>query len=136
MYRYVMGSGGGVSNLLLGSEELGSTGVGRWNQDLMNAVNSDQVNNPEGTEQTADQLDFQASKSAKIRQDVTLVAGTEYTFSVWARAASGTQPFRLRYYDNVGVVGVLQRSQLRLLGAQRQGVTLSLSRLQIAARLL
>ena len=105
MYRYVMGSGGGVSNLLLGSEELGSTGVGRWNQDLMNAVNSDQVNNPEGTEQTADQLDFQASKSAKIRQDVTLVAGTEYTFSVWARAASGTQPFRLRYYDNVGGSG-------------------------------
>ena len=105
MYRYVMGSGGGVSNLLRGSEELGSTGVGRWNQDLMNAVNSDQVNNPEGTEQTADQLDFQASKSAKIRQNVTLVAGTEYTFSVWARAASGTQPFRLRYYDNVGGSG-------------------------------
>ena len=104
-HYYKSKSGGGVSNLLLGSEELGSTGVGRWNQDLMNAVNSDQVNNPEGTEQTADQLDFQASKSAKIRQDVTLVAGTEYTFSVWARAASGTQPFRLRYYDNVGGSG-------------------------------
>ena len=102
MYRYVMGSGGGVSNLLLGSEELGSTGVGRWNQNLMNAVNSDQVNNPEGTEQTADQLDFQASKTARITQDVTLVAGTEYTFSVWARAASGTQDFRLSYWDNVG----------------------------------
>jgi len=102
MYRYVMGSGGGVSNLLLGSEELGSTGVGRWNQDLMNAVNSDQVNNPAGTEQTADQLDFQADKAARIIQDVTLVAGTEYTFSVWARAASGTQDFRLSYWDNVG----------------------------------
>jgi len=104
-YHYYKSKSGGVSNLLLGSEELGSTGVGRWNQDLMNAVNADQVNNPSGTEQTADQLDFQASKSAKIRQDVTLVAGTEYTFSVWARAASGTQPFRLRYYDNVGGSG-------------------------------
>jgi len=107
MYRYVMGSGGGVSNLLLGSEELGSTGVGRWNQDLMNAVNANVsgVANPLNSDETVDQLDFQASKSAKIRQDVTLVAGTEYTFSVWARAASGTQPFRLRYYDNVGGSG-------------------------------
>ena len=106
-YHYYKSKSGGVSNLLLGSEELGSTGVGRWNQDLMNAVNANVsgVANPLNSDETVDQLDFQASKSAKIRQDVTLVAGTEYTFSVWARAASGTQPFRLRYYDNVGGSG-------------------------------
>ena len=104
MYRYVMGSGGGVSNLLLGSEELGSTGVGRWNQLLMNAVNANVsgVANPLNSDETVDQLDFQADKRARITQDVTLVAGTEYTFSVWARAASGTQDFRLSYWDYVG----------------------------------
>ena len=104
-YHYYKSKSGGVSNLLLGSEELDQSDQGEWVRYNMNAVNADQVNNPSGTEQTAEQLDFKASRTARIAQTVTLTAGTEYTFSVWARAASGTKPFRLRYWDNVGGSG-------------------------------
>lgn len=104
-YHYYKSKSGGLSNLLLGSEELDQSDQGEWVRYNMNAVNADQVNNPSGTEQTAEQLDFEASRTARIAQTVTLTAGTEYTFSVWARAASGTEPFRLRYWDNVGGSG-------------------------------
>ena len=104
-YHYYKSKSGGLSNLLLGSEELNRSSQGQWVRYNMNAVNADQVNNPSGTEQTAEQLDFKASRTARIAQTVTLTAGTEYTFSVWARAASGTKPFRLRYWDNVGGSG-------------------------------
>jgi len=73
----------------------------------MNAVNANVpgVSNPLSSDETVEQLDFEASTVARIAQTVTLTAGTEYTFSVWARAASATAPFRLRYWDNVGGSG-------------------------------
>jgi len=106
-YHYYKSKSGGVSNLLLGSEELDQSDQGEWVRYNMNAVNANVsgVANPLSSDETVEQLDFEASTVARIAQTVTLTAGTEYTFSVWARAASGTQPFRLRYWDNVGGSG-------------------------------
>ena len=106
-YHYYKSKSGGVSNLLLGSEELDQSDQGEWVRYNMNAVNANVpgVANPLSSDETVEQLDFEASTVARIAQTVTLTAGTEYTFSVWARAASGTKPFRLRYWDNVGGSG-------------------------------
>jgi hypothetical protein len=106
-YHYYKSKSGGVSNLLLGSEELDQSDQGEWVRYNMNAVNANVpgVANPLSSDETVEQLDFEASTVARIAQTVTLTAGTEYTFSVWARAASGTQPFRLRYWDSVGGSG-------------------------------
>lgn len=106
-YHYYKSKSGGVSNLLLGSEELNQSDQGEWVRYNMNAVNANVpgVANPLSSDETVEQLDFEASTVARIAQTVTLTAGTEYTFSVWARAASGTQPFRLRYWDSVGGSG-------------------------------
>ena len=106
-YHYYKSKSGGLSNLLLGSEELDQSDQGEWVRYNMNAVNANVpgVANPLSSDETVEQLDFQASTVARIAQTVTLTAGTEYTFSVWARAASGTKPFRLRYWDNVGGSG-------------------------------
>ena len=106
-YHYYKSKSGGLSNLLLGSEELDQSDQGEWVRYNMNAVNANVpgVANPLSSDETVEQLDFEASNVARIAQTVTLTAGTEYTFSVWARAASGTEPFRLRYWDNVGGSG-------------------------------
>ena len=106
-YHYYKSKSGGVSNLLLGSEELDQSDQGEWVRYNMNAVNANVpgVANPLSSDETVEQLDFEASTIARIAQTVTLTAGTEYTFSVWARAASGTEPFRLRYWDSVGGSG-------------------------------
>ena len=106
-YHYYKSKSGGLSNLLLGSEELDQSDQGEWVRYNMNAVNANVpgVANPLSSDETVEQLDFEASNVARIAQTVTLTAGTEYTFSVWARASSGTQPFRLRYWDNVGGSG-------------------------------
>jgi len=106
-YHYYKSKSGGVSNLLLGSEELDQSDQGEWVRYNMNAVNANVsgVANPLSSDETVEQLDFEASTVARIAQTVTLTAGTEYTFSVWARAASGTENFRLRYWDNVGGSG-------------------------------
>ena len=106
-YHYYKSKSGGLSNLLLGSEELDQSDQGEWVRYNMNAVNANVpgVANPLSSDETVEQLDFEASTVARIAQTVTLTAGTEYTFSVWARAASGTKPFRLRYWDNVGGSG-------------------------------
>ena len=106
-YHYYKSKSGGVSNLLLGSEELDQSEQGEWVRYNMNAVNANVsgVANPLSSDETVEQLDFEASTVARIAQTVTLTAGTEYTFSVWARAASGTEPFRLRYWDSVGGSG-------------------------------
>jgi hypothetical protein len=106
-YHYYKSKSGGLSNLLLGSEELDQSDQGEWVRYNMNAVNANVsgVANPLSSDETVEQLDFEASTVARIAQTVTLTAGTEYTFSVWARAASGTENFRLRYWDNVGGSG-------------------------------
>ena len=106
-YHYYKSKSGGVSNLLLGSEELDQSDQGEWVRYNMNGVDANVpgVANPLSSDETVEQLDFEASTVARIAQTVTLTAGTEYTFSVWARAASGTKPFRLRYWDSVGGSG-------------------------------
>ena len=45
-YHYYKSKSGGLSNLLLGSEELDQSDQGEWVRYNMNAVNADQVNNP------------------------------------------------------------------------------------------
>ena len=97
MYRYVMGSGGGLGNLLKASEEFQQTRD--WVRYPTNSqtptVNDDSRPDPNGGT-TADQVGLTANTSARLQQTVTLSASTEYTFSVYARAVSGTVDFRMR----------------------------------------
>ena len=97
MYRYVMGSGGGLGNLLKASEEFQQTRD--WVRYPTNSqtptVNADSRPDPNGGT-TADQVGLTANTSARLQQTVTLSASTEYTFSVYARAVSGTVDFRMR----------------------------------------
>ena len=97
MYRYVMGSGGGLGNLLKASEEFQQTRD--WVRYPTNSqtptVNDDSRPDPNGGT-TADQIGLTANTSARLQQTVTLSASTEYTFSVYARAVSGTVDFRMR----------------------------------------
>jgi len=97
MYRYVMGSGGGLGNLLKASEEFQQTDD--WVRYPTNSqtptVNADSRPDPNGGT-TADQVGLTANTSARLQQTVTLSASTEYTFSVYARAVSGTVDFRMR----------------------------------------
>jgi len=97
MYRYVMGSGGGLGNLLKASEEFQQTRD--WVRYPTNSqtptVNDDSRPDPNGGT-TADQVGLTANTSARLQQTVTLSASTEYTFSVYARAVSGSVDFRMR----------------------------------------
>jgi len=97
MYRYVMGSGGGLGNLLKASEEFQQTDD--WVRYPTNSqtptVNADSRPDPNGGT-TADQVGLTANTSARLQQTVTLSASTQYTFSVYARAVSGTVDFRMR----------------------------------------
>jgi len=93
--------GGAGQNLLLGSEELNKAQDGQWIQRLISSVTADDEVAPIGGETTAESVAFTADKQSRIEQLVTLVAGTEYTFSVWAKATGGSpQSFRLSYRDN------------------------------------
>ena len=97
MYRYVMGSGGGLGNLLKASEEFQQTvDWVRYPSDSQTpTVNADSRPDPNGGT-TADQVGFTANTSARLQQTVTLSASTQYTFSVYARAVSGSVDFRMR----------------------------------------
>jgi len=91
---------------LLGSEELNKAQDGQWIQRLISSVTADDEVAPIGGETTAESVAFTANKQSRIEQLVTLVAGTEYTFSVWAKATGGSpQSFRLSYYDNTAGSG-------------------------------
>ena len=95
MYRYVIGSGG-LGNLLKASEEFQKTvdWVRYPTSSQTPTVNAD-VPDPIGGS-TADQVGFTANTSARLQQTVTLSASTKYTFSVYAKAVSGTVDFRMR----------------------------------------
>jgi hypothetical protein len=97
MYRYVMGSGGGLGNLLKASEEFQQTvDWVRYPSDSQTpTVNANSRPDPNGGT-TADQVGFTANTSARLQQTVTLSASTQYTFSVYARAVSGSVDFRMR----------------------------------------
>ena len=97
MYRYVMGSGGGLGNLLKASEEFQQTvdWVRYPTSSQTPTVNADSRPDPNGGT-TADQVGLTANTSARLQQTVTLSASTQYTFSVYARAVSGTVDFRMR----------------------------------------
>jgi len=95
-------------NLLLGSEELEQSDEGEWERLNINAVdaNVSGVANPLSSDETVEKVDFQASPTSRIIQDVTLVAGTQYTFSVWAKSAGASnEQFRLRYWDRTASSG-------------------------------
>ena len=108
MYRYVMGSGGGLGNLLKASEEFQQTVD--WVRYPTNSetptVNADSRPDPNGGT-TADQVDYTANTGARLMQTVTLKASTEYTFSVHARAVSGTVDFRMR---NITLKAAVQKT--------------------------
>jgi len=108
MYRYVMGSGGGLGNLLKASEEFQQTVD--WVRYPTNSqtptVNADSRPDPNGGT-TADQVDYTANTSARLMQTVTLSASTEYTFSVHARAVSGSVDFRMR---NITLKAAVQKT--------------------------
>jgi len=95
-------------NLLLGSEELQQSNEGKWERLNINAVDANVagVANPLSSDETVEKIDFQATSTSRILQDVTLVAGTQYTFSVWAKSASASnEQFRLRYWDRTAASG-------------------------------
>ena len=108
MYRYVMGSGGGLGNLLKASEEFQQTRD--WVRYPTNSqtptVNANSSTDPNGGG-TADQVDYTANTSARLMQTVTLSASTEYTFSVHARAVSGSVDFRMR---NITLKAAVQKT--------------------------
>ena len=108
MYRYVMGSGGGLGNLLKASEEFQQTvdWVRYPTCSQTPTVNADSRPDPNGGT-TADQVDYTANTSARLMQTVTLSASTEYTFSVHARAVSGTVDFRMR---NITLKAAVQKT--------------------------
>ena len=98
----------GGQNLLLGSEELEQSDEGEWERLNINAVdaNVSGVANPLSSDETVEKVDFQATGTSRILQDVTLVAGTQYTFSVWAKSAGASnEQFRLRYWDRTASSG-------------------------------
>ena len=95
-------------NLLLGSEELQQSNEGKWERLNINAVDANVagVANPLSSDETVEKIDFQATPTSRILQDVTLVAGTQYTFSVWAKSAGASdEQFRLRYWDRTAASG-------------------------------
>ena len=95
MYRYVMGSGG-LGNLLKASEEFQKTvDWVRYPTSSQTPTVTADVPDPNGGS-TADQVGFTANTSARLQQTVTLSASTKYTFSVYAKAVSGTVDFRMR----------------------------------------
>ena len=108
MYRYVMGSGGGLGNLLKASEEFQQTvDWVRYPSDSQTpTVNANSSADPNGGT-TADQVDYTANTGARLMQTVTLKASTQYTFSVHARAVSGTVDFRIR---NITLKAAVQKT--------------------------
>ena len=86
-----------MGNLLKASEEFQQTVD--WVRYPTNSetptVNADSRPDPNGGT-TADQVGLTANTSARLQQTVTLSASTQYTFSVYARAVSGTVDFRMR----------------------------------------
>jgi hypothetical protein len=108
MYRYVMGSGGGLGNLLKASEEFQQTvdWVRYPTSSQTPTVNADSRPDPNGGT-TADQVDYTANTGARLMQTVTLKASTQYTFSVHARAVSGTVDFRMR---NITLKAAVQKT--------------------------
>jgi len=97
-----------LGNLLKASEEFQQTRD--WVRYPTNSetptVNDDSRPDPNGGT-TADQVDYTANTSARLMQTVTLSASTEYTFSVHARAVSGSVDFRMR---NITLKAAVQKT--------------------------
>jgi hypothetical protein len=82
------------SNLLRQSRALGTS---PWTE--TNAtVTANTTVSPDGTT-NADTVAFTAVATARINQSYALLTSTTYTFTVWAKVASGTETFRLAYWD-------------------------------------
>jgi hypothetical protein len=81
------------TNLLLRSEEFDNAS---WSK-TSTTVTANSEASPTGSV-TADTLTWGALQTAEAYQAVTLTAAT-HTLSVWAKTASGTKKFRLKYYN-------------------------------------
>jgi hypothetical protein len=85
------GGYGAFQNYLVRSEDFTTT----WTTSSITAFTADTQTAPDGTN-TAESLAASGS-GGYVQQDTsTAVSSTTYTFSVWARSASGTQNFGLR----------------------------------------
>jgi len=82
-----------TTNLLLRSEEFDNAS---WSK-TTTTVTANSETSPVGSV-TADTLTWGVLQTAEAYQAVTLTAAT-HTFSIWAKTASGTKKFRLKYYN-------------------------------------
>jgi hypothetical protein len=82
------------TNLLLRSEEFDNAS---WSSFLSASVAANTTQSPTGLT-TADTVTFGANADSQIYQSATLTAA-QYTFSVYAKTASGTGSFRFGYYN-------------------------------------
>ena len=82
------------TNLLRQSRALGTTPWTATNA----TVTENTTASPDGTT-NADTVAFTALATARVNQTYALAVSTTYTYTVWAKVASGTQTFRLAYWD-------------------------------------
>jgi hypothetical protein len=68
-----------------------------WSKLLSASVAADTTVSPDGT-QNADTITFPATAGAQVSQSHTLTA-VAHVFTVYAKTASGTKTFRLKYYN-------------------------------------
>jgi hypothetical protein len=97
---------GGRRNLLLQTEAFEVT---PWNLFGSATRTANQAAAPNGNT-TADKIDFAASASSQIFQNVTATA-VAHTFSVYVRSVSGTAGFRLKIFDSAGGTDFLTSDQ-------------------------
>ena len=82
------------TNFLRQSRALGTTPWIATNA----TVTANTTSSPDGTT-NADTVAFDALATARIGQTYALATSTTYTFTVWAKVASGTETFRLAFWD-------------------------------------
>ena len=82
------------TNFLMQSRALGTSPWTATNS----TVTANTTSSPDGTT-NADTVAFDALATARISQSYALATSTTYTFTVWAKVASGTETFRLAYWD-------------------------------------
>jgi hypothetical protein len=94
-YHYYKSKSGGVSNLLKATEDFDSSID--WNKlpSTDAPTVSGGITDPNGGSD-AQRINFTDNRQARVQQQVSLSASTQYTFSVYARVNTGTEQFRLR----------------------------------------
>lgn len=87
-----------ATNLVLQSQDFATT----WTTVSGASVTANSTTSPDGTT-NADTLTYGAGPASGLQQLVTMSTSTSYTFSLYAKVATGTQDFRLSYYDGASL---------------------------------